>query len=472
MQDEGLHPIASEPLYARILLLESDEGRGEVLRSLLRTLGCRVRSVSTQKDIQSVFHSRTWDAIFCDMCFAEEAIPLAEAANPSVQLILLASYDELTTARGIVDSGRAFGFLPTPVRSEKAIRMLREALAQRPARRDGESAGVEAGGSAGDASSVERHFGMIVGESAPMQELYRQIEKVASSEMTVLILGESGTGKELVAKAIHGAGCRSQQPFIPVNCSSLPENLLESELFGYVRGAFTGAVHNKDGLFVAANGGTLFLDEIGSIPLPTQMALLRALQEREVRPVGSTQAIPVNVRVVAATNEDVEKLKDEGKIRQDLFYRISAFQLRVPPLREREGDIDLLVNAFLDGLAEGNPARATCIAPDAWKTLRAHPWPGNVRELLHALERGATLAEKGVIRRCDLPPEILDRPQGQEEAIPEAPSAECMTLKAYLRACERQYLQKVLAENGGDKEKAARLLGISVATIYRKLSEI
>lgn len=474
MPEELIQPNGSASLGARILLLETDEGRGEVLRCLLRSLDCRVRSVGVVEEAAEVFSSRAWDAVFCDMAFSGVILPLAKAANPRVQVILFANYDEVSKAQELVASGEAFGWFAKPIRTEKALQMLRQALAERPA-----PVPVSAAPSAGEetkpsaAESQEKHFGLMIGESAPMQELYRQIQKVADSDMTVLILGESGTGKELIAKSIHSAGPRANRPFIPVNCSSLPENLLESELFGYVKGAFTGAVHNKDGLFVAANGGTLFLDEIGSIPLPTQMALLRALQEREIRPVGATQSIPVDVRVLAATNENVEKLKEEGKIRQDLFYRISAFTLRVPSLRERENDLDLLVRSYLEETSRQSDGSVLRLADDAWNALRQHPWPGNIRELRHALERGATLAEDGIIRRKDLPDEFQESPEQKSQAqVQPAEVSDVLTLKAYLRICERHYLQKILREQQGDKEQAARLLGISVATIYRKLSEI
>ncbi len=469
MPEEMNQPNGSASIGARILLLETDEGRGEVLRCLLRSLDCRVRSVGIVEEASEVFSSRAWDAIFCDMAFSEVILPLAKAANPRVQVILFANYDEVSEAGKLVSSGDAYGWLPKPLRTEKAIQMLRQALAERPTPTPAQQA-TEDNTPTSDIS--EKHFGLMVGEDTSMQELYRQIQKVSDSEMTVLILGESGTGKELVAKSIHSAGSRAKHPFIPVNCSSLPENLLESELFGYVKGAFTGAVHNKDGLFVAANGGTLFLDEIGSIPLPTQMALLRALQEREIRPVGATHSIPVDVRVIAATNEDVEKLKAEGKFRQDLFYRISAFTLRIPPLRERGNDLELLVRSYLEETSRNSGTSVLRLADDAWEALRQHKWPGNIRELHHALERGATLAEDGIIHRKDLPEEFQAATEQKPSQSAPRDGSDVLTLKAYLRICERQYLQKILRENQGDKEQAARLLGISVATIYRKLSEL
>ncbi len=393
----------------------------------------------------------------------------------------------MARARELVSGGDATDWLPSPIREGRVLSLLRGVLSRR---RDERSEEVRSTGGPGDQNAIAaptedvegagsalpaRHFGLMVGESPRMQELYHQIEKVSRAEMTVLILGESGTGKELVAKAIHNSGDRANKPFVPVNCSSLPENLLESELFGYVKGAFTGAVHNKDGLFVAAEGGTLFLDEVGSIPPSTQMALLRALQEREIRPVGSVTPRPVNVRVVAATNENVDLLRERGRLRQDLFYRLSAFTLRLPALRERQGDLPLLIQSFL---AEnpGADGRIRVLSPTAREALEHHSWPGNVRELLHVLQRGVTLSEGDAIRLKDLPQEFSAARHSADgasggSAPPGMDAGHPQTLKAYLRACERQYLRGVLEEYHGNKEEAAKILGISVATLYRKLSD-
>ena len=459
----------SPALNARILLFETDEGLAEILKHLLRNQSCRVLECASRKELAEVFASRDWDAAICDLQFADAMLPLANAAL--VPVILIAGYDEIGDARKAVAEQRAFAWLSKPVPSQQALKCLQEAVQwhasqPRPATM---APPVEA-------TQSECHYGLMVGESAPMQELYRQIDRVAESEMTVLILGESGTGKELVAKAIHAASGRANRPFVPVNCASLSENLLESELFGHVKGAFTGAVRNKDGLFVAADGGTLFLDEIGSVPLSTQLALLRALQEHEVRPVGAVQSIPVNVRVVAATNENLDQLLTAGRLRQDLYYRLSAFTLRIPPLRERAGDLPLLANAFLKRLSPDGGTTLQ-LAEDARMALARHDWPGNVRELIHALERGATLCENGTIRLADLPPEFHSAPTparaeaeplGAPRIVP--PAGHSLTLKAYLKQCEQQYIQQVLEEQGDDKEKAAKILGVSVATLYRKLT--
>ncbi|MGN0866588.1 MAG: sigma 54-interacting transcriptional regulator [Oligosphaeraceae bacterium] len=472
MSEEASQSIGSGPLRVRILLLETDEGRGEILRGLLRNQECRVRTASQPEEARELLAAGGWDAVFCDIRLSQ-VLPPGSSDADACPVFLLAPYDGISRARELVEQGVAMQWVPSPIRAEKLLQSLRAVLGSRQGVRGGEQetgGDGKPGGEGESGKDIQRHFGLMVGESGPMRELYHQIEKVADSDMSVLILGESGTGKELVAKAIHQSGRRAGKPFIPVNCASLPENLLESELFGYVKGAFTGAVRDKDGLFVAADGGTLFLDEIGSIPLATQMALLRALQEREVRPVGSTQPRPVDVRVVAATNENVEMLREQGRIRQDLFYRISAFPLHVPPLRERAGDLPLLCQAILEERSKGGEAAPLQLSPAARLLLERHRWPGNIRELIHVLERGATLAERGIIRPRDLPRELGDG--GQDVPEPPSPSSPALTLKAYLRLCERQFLKKVLEEQGGDKEKAAKILGISVATLYRKLSEV
>ena len=477
MPDDANNPNTTA-LNARILLFEADEGLAEILKHLLRNQNCRVLECASREELPTLFASREWDAVFCDQQFADALLPLANAAQ--VPVILIAGYDAIDTARQTVSRQQAFAWLPKPLPSQQALKYLQDAVQWRAEHPRPTPTAMPIVMPKVDDSQPKSHYGLMVGESAPMQELYRQIDRVAESEMTVLIIGESGTGKELVAKAIHSSSGRAGRAFVPVNCASLSENLLESELFGHVKGAFTGAVRNKDGLFVAADGGTLFLDEIGSVPLPTQLALLRALQEHEVRPVGAVQSIPVNVRVVAATNENLEQLLAEGRLRQDLYYRLSAFTLKVPPLRERAGDLPLLAAAFLNRLSpEEGPVLQ--LAEDASVALARHAWPGNVRELVHALERGATLCEGGMIRLADLPPEFQNSaPPAKAEsenpsaAIPTprivAPAGHSLTLKAYLKQCEQQYIRRVLEEQGDDKEKAAKILGVSVATLYRKLT--
>jgi DNA-binding NtrC family response regulator len=340
----------------------------------------------------------------------------------------------------------------------------------------------------------------IVGGSAKMQEVFRLIERVADTDCTVLILGESGTGKELVARALHGCGRRALAPFIPLNCAALPENLLESELFGHRKGAFTGAVQDKKGLFEEAAGGTLFLDEIGCMPAVLQSRLLRVLQDKEVRRVGDNTAVYVNVRVLAATNAPLEQKIKEGTFREDLYYRLNVFPIPVPSLRERRDDIPLLVAHLLKSKVDARSGRPFEVTRQTMATLCAYDWPGNVRELQNVIERATVLCESNLIRIADLSPAVaaaapaglgpepdhVKRESVAAEAVyplnypvdlaarPSAAAASAaplQPLKEYIQQQELMYLNRVLAATSGDKEKAAQMLGISLATLYRKLAE-
>jgi len=331
--------------------------------------------------------------------------------------------------------------------------------------------------------------------------VFKMIERVADTDSTILILGESGTGKELVARALHYNSRRQFAPFVPVNCSALPENLLESELFGHRRGSFTGAISDKKGLFEEANGGTIFLDEVGSMSAMLQSRLLRVLQEREVRRVGENTPIYVNVRVVAASNEPLEKRIKEGSFREDLYYRLNVIAIPLPSLRERRDDIPLLVAHFLKGKTNNRTHRPVQVTRQAMGILCAYDWPGNVRELENAIERAATLCEDAIIQAGDLPPGILASVKSVSPALdaqaaatlPEAPESALYPLhpgsppgtpppaglpgteplvpiKTFLREQERAYINRAIQQCGGDKEQAALRLGISIATMYRRLS--
>jgi transcriptional regulator with PAS, ATPase and Fis domain len=330
-----------------------------------------------------------------------------------------------------------------------------------------------------------------------MQEVFKLIERVANTESTILILGESGTGKELVARALHFNSRRQNAPFIPINCGAMPEQLLESELFGHRRGAFTGAINDKKGLFQEADGGTIFLDEIGSMPLLLQSRLLRVLQEREIRRVGDNTPVFVDVRVVAASNESLEKKIKDGTFREDLYYRLNVIPIPLPPLRERRDDIPLLVAHFLRSKSNSGSGRPFKITRQALEVLCAHDWPGNVRELENAIERAVTLCETATVHAGDLPPSLIQKlnstiaPEGSQETafLPKPPESShsqakiepgkpfapsnggdaLKPLKNHLHDQELVYIQRALELSGGDKEIAAQHLGVSLATLYRKL---
>jgi DNA-binding NtrC family response regulator len=312
-------------------------------------------------------------------------------------------------------------------------------------------------------------FESIIGTGAKMQEIYNLIAKVADTDSTILILGESGTGKELVARALHFNSSRQHQPFVAINCSALPENLLESELFGHKKGSFTGAVVDKVGLFEEAQLGTIFLDEINSMPLQLQTKLLRVLQERQLRRVGDTRTIPINVRVLAATNEPLyEKIKT-GTFREDLYYRLAVIPLEIPPLRDRADDIPLLVNHFIHKNASQSGNEPKKIDPEVVESLLHYQWPGNVRELENAIERACALCEEGIIKVSDFPPHVIRKPGSDPASVRNVSLPVGQTLDEFIREQEQRFIEETISHNTGSREKAAKMLGISMATLYRKL---
>jgi len=310
-------------------------------------------------------------------------------------------------------------------------------------------------------------FGQLVGHAPEMERLYRIIAKAAHSTHPVLILGESGTGKELVARSIHYAGPYKDKPFIPIDCGSLVPTLIESELFGYVRGAFTGAVRPKDGLLAAAEGGTIFLDEIGELPIDLQAKLLRAIQEKEIRPVGGTRAVPINVRILAATNRDLDTAVSQGTFRRDLYFRLNVLTLRIPPLRERKQDIPLLIGNFLEKINRSSEVQKHTISDDALRLMLEYDWPGNVRELENCLERACTTCSLPTIQVTDLPTQL------RNFRVQAKPAEEASDGRAIvpLEQLEREAILHAIEVLAGDKLEAARRLGIGKTTLYRKLKE-
>jgi two-component system response regulator HydG len=304
-------------------------------------------------------------------------------------------------------------------------------------------------------------FGGLVGVSARMERVYKLIQKVAQHNYPVLILGESGTGKELVARSIHFSGPRKTKLFAPVDCSSLTPTLIETELFGHVKGAFTGAHNAKQGLFEAAGEGTLFLDEIGDMPIDLQSKLLRALQEREVKPVGSTERIGVRARVIAATNRDLESAIRTGAFRQDLFFRLNVVQIKLPPLRERKTDIPFLVTTFLEKFSDPSRPPST-MSEDAMRRITSYDWPGNIRELENAIERAVALGSGPILHVGDLPSNLQNTSSENNTDVDELMPLETL---------ERHAIFRALQETSGDKLAAARLLGIGKTTLYRKLKQ-
>jgi DNA-binding NtrC family response regulator len=450
---------AREPAPSATVLVVDDEGTARDLCSeVAAEVGLRVRTAATTEQALDLLESAAVDIVVTDLKVPElggiELLKRIRASHPHVAAMVLTQFGTVESAVEAMRLGAA-DYVTKPFHLEelrsklerlaRAIaldqenRVLREQLRSRPG------------------------FGGLVGVSQKMQKVYKLIERVSQHNYPVLILGESGTGKELVARSIHFSGPRRHGPFVPVDCSALVPTLIESELFGYVKGAFTGAVRTKPGLLEAADGGTLFLDEIADLPFDLQAKLLRALQEREVRPVGANDRVRINVRVMAATNRDLEAAIRNAAFRQDLYFRLNVVQVKLPPLRERKSDIPLLVNFFLEKFAEPHrPVRA--ISEDAMTRLMAYDWPGNVRELENAVERAVALGSGPILHVGDLPSNLSAGYAGRAAS---AAADELLPLDEL----ERRAILRALDETGGDKLAAARLLGIGKTTLYRKLKQ-
>ena len=428
----------------RILVVDNDAGMVETLRQHLDSEGWDVATATSGSVARSMLAAQEFGVVLTDLIMDDVdgfALLRAAQASPSrPRVLLMTAFGSLETAIEAIREG-AFDYLTKP------FRMAELGIAVRRAREDGllreENRRLRA--------HVDRLYGLdqLIGTSRAMRAVIEQIRAIAATDASVLLLGESGTGKELVARAVHWNSVRRDGPFIPVNCAAIPDALLESELFGHVKGAFTGADRSRRGLFAEANGGTLFLDEVGEMPLPLQAKLLRALQEKTIRPVGGSEEVSLDFRVVSATNGDLSGRVREGRFREDLYYRLAVIPIRLPSLRERPEDIPALAHHFLEHVKS---TRAGGFADDAIARLREHRWPGNVRELQNAVERAAALARGPFIIADDLALDV------------EAPAAQTRPTLAEL---ERRYIGQVLSETNGDKRRAAAVLGISVRTLQR-----
>jgi DNA-binding NtrC family response regulator len=456
-------PVMSEEVAVRreavpmnILIVDDEMSIRETCAAVSEQCGMKAVTVATADEALQVLEHSAIDILLTDLKLQQSSgvdlLKQVHGLHPEVAAVVLTQYGTIESAMEVTRMG-AVDYVTKPFRIEelrsrlervaRAVelqqenRLLREQLRTRPG------------------------FGGLIGVSMKMQRVYKMIEKVSQHEYPVLVLGESGTGKELVARSIHFLGPRKDRPFAPVDCSALVPTLIESELFGYVKGAFTGAMQAKQGLLEAAQGGTLFLDEIGDMPVDLQAKLLRALQEREVKPVGSTERRHINVRIIAATNRDLENAIRTGTFRQDLYFRLNVVQIKLPPLRDRKSDIPILVTAFLEKFSDPQgPVRT--IAEDAMRRLIAYDWPGNVRELENAIERAVALGSGPILHVGDLPSNLqyptTERTPEKDEILP-------------LEELERRAILRTLRETGGDKLSTARMLGIGKTTLYRKLKQ-
>lgn len=452
---------------AKILLVDDEPSILSVLCTVLRSEDYDVTSAADGQQAIELLKNGDFDLVISDIRMSPvngmDILKLVHQERPDVSVIMLTAYGSVETAIEALKLG-AFDYVTKPFKVDELLITVQRALSYRNALN--ENATLK------EQLQTRYQFDNIIAESPAMKNVCDMIRRVAPTDTTVLIYGQSGTGKELIAKAIHAYSLRSKKNFLPVNCAALPEPLLESEMFGHVKGAFTGATSDKEGLFEAANGGTIFLDEIGSMPMSIQGKLLRVLQEKEVRRVGSNKTVSVSARVLAATNTPLEKMIEEGTFREDLFYRISVIPIEIAPLCERREDIlPLVYHVIKKETPEGQDYPS--LSADVCSLLESYNWPGNVRELENAIKHAMTFSKDGHITREVLPPKIANASvmTEAESGAERFDASRGRSLKAFLREQEKKYLSQVLQFTGGDKEKAAKTLRISLATLYRKLPD-
>jgi len=464
---EFLPQLAEPALRLHLLVVDADAAVRTACAEIAAGLGYAVESTGDMGQAKSLLRSRAADILLINLPHGSnqgvELIAEIKLLYPDTSVIAMTSSGSVNAAVEAMRCG-AGDYLTKPFAmdelstvldraaqshlSDTATRQLRERL------------------------RMSEGLGAMIGRSPEMEKIYRILSKVAQSAHPVLILGESGTGKELVARTIHAYGPHPQKPFLPVDCGSLVPTLIESELFGYVKGAFTGANHSKDGLLVSAEGGTVFLDEIGELSFDLQAKLLRALQEREVRPVGANHRVPIKARIVAATNRDLAGMVEKGSFRKDLFYRLNVVNLRLPSLRDRREDIPLLAAHFLDRISRENGRKFT-LSDEALRTMMRYDWPGNVRELENSIERACALSSGPVIHLGDLPTQLQQQGLEARRAASgsEADGAENTPEVKTLAELEREAILGAIRTLKGDKLQAAKMLGIGKTTLYRKLKE-
>ena len=444
----------------KILIVDDEQGILDTLQILFRSEGFQVSVADSGRKALEALEKERPDLVLSDIKMPGagglDVLKKAKEVDPEMPVILMTAQASLQSAIGAVNAG-AYHYIQKPFSNDELLTICRRAAETRQLRVENRRLKKEIG------RRDRTARGRPVGTSRSFVEILSLAETVAPTDSTVLLSGESGTGKEVVARYIHRLSERGERPFFSINCGALPESLLESELFGHMKGSFTGAVKDKDGLLVAANGGTLFLDEIGEMTAATQVKLLRAIQEREVIPVGSTEVRPVDVRIIGATNRDLEEEIRKGTFRSDLYYRLNVIQLRLPPLRERPEDVEILARHFLDRLAQREGGEPRTLSDEALGLLKEYDWPGNVRELENALERAAVVAPGQLLDADLLPERVRRRPEARvvQDATPPNPTMDVI---------ERAYILWVLHAEGGNKTRAAEVLGIDPSTLYRKLN--
>jgi len=459
----------------RLLVVDADPAVRSACAEIASSLGYAVESTGDLGQARVQLHGKAADILLVNLPYGSssgvELVSEVKLLYPDTSVIAMTASGSVNAAVEAMRCG-ASDYLTKPFAVDELSTVLDRAAHSH--RADTESRALR------ERLRLSEGLGSMIGRSPEMEKLYRILSKVAQSSHPVLVLGESGTGKELVARTIHAFGPNAHKPFLPVDCGSLVPTLIESELFGYVKGAFTGANHSKDGLLVSAEGGTVFLDEIGELSLDLQAKLLRALQEKEVRPVGATHRIPIKARIVAATNRDLAAMVEKGTFRKDLFYRLNVVNLRLPSLRDRREDIPLLAAHFLDRISRDHGAKFT-LSDEALRTMMRYDWPGNVRELENSVERACALSSGPILHLGDLPTQLqqrgleCNRDQNTDTrnggAGGNGEAAEDGAAVKPLADLEREAILGAIRALNGDKLQAARLLGIGKTTLYRKLKE-
>jgi len=442
-----------------LIVIDDEKAVRESCREAAELNGFHASVAESAEQAYKILDSQPIDIVLLDLklpgACGLEALREVKKRRPDSVIIIITGCATVASAVQAMKQG-AFDYITKPFTLEELRLLLEHATSE--LQRVSQKRALR------ETLRSRQGFGSLIGKSAEMERIYRIITKAAQSSHPVLIIGESGTGKELVARSIHYSGPNRDKPFIPIDCGAIVPTLVESELFGYVRGAFTGAVRSKDGLLTVANGGTVFLDEIGELPVDVQSKLLRAIQEHEIRPVGSTKRMPIDVRILAATNRDLEAEVAEGRFRRDLYFRLNVLTLRMPPLRERRQDILLLIDHFLDRTARTNGTRKT-FSEDAVKALLNYDWPGNVRELENCIERTWALSSGQTLAFPDLPTYIKNTHEKKVAAAKVAPKI------LPLVEVQRNAILQAIEQLNGDKLMAAKLLGIGKTTLYRKLKE-
>lgn len=451
----------------KILVVDDEPSLREVLSIMLKQAGYSVISVNDGEEAVELVQKEIFDLVITDLRMPKidgmEVLKAVKSASPETVVLIITAFATADSAVEAMKQG-AYDYLTKPFQVDEVQLIIRNALEKRRLTTENMLLKREMAG--------QSSFAQLVGQSEVMQKVFDIVRKVADSKSNVLICGESGTGKELVARAIHYNSARSPLPFVAVNCSAVPETLLESELFGHMKGAFTGAISNKAGLFEIANGGTIFLDEIGDTTPTIQVKLLRVIQGREFRRVGGNQDIKVDVRIVAATNKDLEKAVADGSFREDLYYRLDVIPIRLPPLRMRTGDIPLLVNHFLERFSKESGKSKPVISAEAMHVLLEHEWRGNVRELENLIERVVAFSGEGPVTDADVRG-WLHRPtaQSQASALPLDLTDEGVDLEGLINGIEKDLLLKALERSKWVKKKAARMLRLNTRSFRYRLEK-